>query len=77
VVATYRVPVRTALILFPFLVPAVMLPAAFVATADGAPTFVFSAFLFALVTDLLGFAALLGAMLLRVVRRAAAGPGRP
>ena len=50
-VATYLVPVRTALILFPFLVLAVMLPAAFVSyrrrgRAGGWPTFVFYAFLF-------------------------------
>lgn len=50
-VATYLVPVRTALILFPVLVLAVMLPAAFVSyrrrgRAGGWPTFVFYAFLF-------------------------------
>lgn len=50
-VATYLVPVRSALILFPFLALAVMLPAAFVSyrrrgRAGGWPTFVFYAFLF-------------------------------
>ena len=50
-VATYLVPVRSALILFPFLALAVMLPAAVVSyrrrgRAGGWPTFVFYAFLF-------------------------------
>jgi glycopeptide antibiotics resistance protein/uncharacterized RDD family membrane protein YckC len=51
VVATYLVPVRTALLLFPLVALAVMLPAAFVSyrrrgRAGGWPTFVFYAFLF-------------------------------